>query len=207
MTVDAAQLALFAAAFAVAVASPGPMVAAIVARAMAFGFPSGAAMAFGAIVGDTAFALTAMFGLAALAAWFDAALVVLKYVGAAWLIWLGWKLITAAAQGLRGPDGAPPRDSLRGAFLTAAAIGLGNPKAMLFYLAVFPGFFDVTRLTALDAAAILAVIAPILILANLAWALAAARAGRLFTSARAVRTVNRVSGGVLGAAGVAVAAS
>lgn len=207
MTLTLTQLAAFAAAFMVAVASPGPMVAAIVARSMAFGFASGAAMACGAVVGDVVFALTAMFGLAALAAYLEGAVAVLKYVGAAWLIWLGVQLIRAPAEGLRAPDGAPKRDSLLRAFLSAAAVGLGNPKAMLFYLAVFPGFFDVTRLTAWDAAAILAVIAPLLVAANLVWAAAAAKAGRVFTSARAVRAVNAASGGLLGAAGVAVAAT
>ena len=207
MSVTLSQLALFALAFGVAIATPGPLVAAIVARSMAFGFPSGAAMAVGAVVGDVVFALTAMFGLAALALWFDTAIVVLKYVGAAWLIWLGVGLLRAPAQALRA-QGAPPRsDSLRRAFLSAVAIGLGNPKAALFYLAVFPGFFDVARLGVADALAILAVIVPILIGGNLLWAAFGARAGRLLTSAKAVRAVNRVSGGVLAGAGVAIAAS
>jgi len=207
MTVTLHQLGLFALAFSVAIASPGPLVAAIVARSMAFGFPSGAAMAFGAVIGDVTFALTAMFGLAALALWFDTAIVALKYVGAAWLIWLGMALLRAPAQALPAPGAPPRRDSLRRAFLSAAAIGLGNPKAALFYLAVFPGFFDVTRLGAADALAILTVILPILIGGNLAWAAFGARAGRLLTSARRLRAVNRVSGGVLAGAGVAIAAS
>ncbi len=207
MTVTLHQLVLFALAFSVAIASPGPLVAAIVARSMAFGFPSGAAMAAGAVIGDTVFALTAMFGLAALALWFDVAIVALKYIGAAWLIWLGVGLLRAPAQPLREPGAAPRSDSLRRAFLSAALIGLGNPKAALFYLAVFPGFFDVTRLGALDALAILAVILPILVGGNLLWAAFGARAGRLLTSTRRMRAVNRVSGGVLAGAGVAIAAS
>ncbi|PKP62414.1 MAG: hypothetical protein CVT86_07855 [Alphaproteobacteria bacterium HGW-Alphaproteobacteria-8] len=113
----------------------------------------------------------------------------------------------AAKSSVCAPGATPRRDSLRRAFLSAVAIGLGNPKAALFYLAVFPGFFDVTRLGAQDALAILAVILPILIGGNLAWAAFGARAGRLLTSARRLRAVNRVSGGVLTAAGVAIAAS
>jgi threonine/homoserine/homoserine lactone efflux protein len=206
VTVTLVELGLFAAALCVAAASPGPMAAAITARSMAFGFRSGAAMAVGAIFGDFLFASLAMFGLAALSLWFETAVVALKYVGAAWLIWLGVKLIRAPAAPLRAPGAAPPADSLRRAFLSAVLIGVGNPKAALFYLAVFPGFFNIARLTALDAAAILAVIAPILIGGNLLWAALAARAARLLRSARAVRAVNRASGGVLAGAGVAVAA-
>jgi threonine/homoserine/homoserine lactone efflux protein len=207
MTVTLAQLGLFAAAFAMAIASPGPVATAIVARAMAFGFAPGAAMAVGAVIGDIAFALAAMFGLAALSAWFETGVVVLKYVGAAWLIWLGWRLLTAPAAALRDPGARPSRGELARGFAQGAVLNLGNPKAMLFYLAVFPGFFDVARLGLADVAAILALIVVICVAGGLVWAFLAARAGRVFTSARAARAVNRVSGGALGAAGVAIAAT
>lgn len=206
MTVTVAQLLIFAAAFAVVIASPGPLVAGVSARAMAFGFGPAAAMAAGAVVGDIVFALVAMFGLGALAGWLDGVVAALKYVGAAWLIWLGIGLLRAPAPS-RAVAGDAPRQSLPRAALSGAALGLGNPKAALFYVALFPGFFDVSRLTVWDALAIIAVIAPIMVGGNLIWAAVAARAGRALTSARAVRTVNRLSGGVLGAAGVAIAAS
>ena len=207
MTVALSQLGLFAAAFALAIASPGPVAAAIVARAMAFGFAPGAAMALGAVVGDIVFAVAAMTGLAALSAWFEAGVVALKYLGAAWLIWLGWRLLTAPAAALRAPGARPSRGALLRSFTQGAVVNLGNPKAMLFYLAVFPGFFDVARLTPTDAAAILGVIVALCVSGGLVWAALAARAGRAFASARAVRAVNRISGGALGAAGLAIAAS
>ncbi|MEM7743531.1 MAG: LysE family translocator [Pseudomonadota bacterium] len=206
MTVTALELALFAAAFMVAVASPGPFIAALVARSMAYGVRSGAAMAVGAVAGDFLFATLAMIGLAALSVWMDWALVILKYVGAAWLIWMGISLIRRRV-GLPDPGAPPPRDNLWHAFWSAVVLGIGNPKAALFYVAVFPGFFDISDLTVWDGVAILGVIAPILIGGNLIWAMVAARAGRLLKSARAVRRMNVASGGVLGAAGVAIAAT
>lgn len=207
MTVTLAQLGLFAAAFAMAIASPGPVTAAIVARSVAFGFLPGAAMAIGAVVGDVAFALAAIFGLAALSVWFETGVLVLKYAGAAWLIWLGWRLLTAPAAAPQNPLARPSRGDLARAFTQGAVVNLGNPKAMLFYLAIFPGFFDAARLTTADAAAILAVIVSICVGGGLVWAALAARAGRAVASAGAAARINRISGGVLGAAGVAIAAS
>lgn len=205
MTVTLAQLALFAAAFVMVVASPGPMAAAIVARSMAFGFRSGAAMAVGSIVGDVLFVALAIYGLSLLTVWFESAVVALRYAGAAWLIWMGVRLILSQ-RGVGAAAGPAPRaESLRRAFMAAVVIGIGNPKAALFYAAIFPGFFDMARLTPADIAAILGVILPILVGGNLIWAAAGGRAGRLLSSARAVRNVNRVSGGMLAGAGLAIA--
>jgi threonine/homoserine/homoserine lactone efflux protein len=92
-------------------------------------------------------------------------------------------------------------------FLSGAALSLGNPKAALFYLAVFPGFFDIPRLAGSDIAAIYAIIAVILVGGHLLWAAAAARARHLLRTPRAVRTVNRLSGGLLAGAGVAIIAT
>ncbi len=206
MTVTLLELALFAAALAVAVASPGPFVVALAARSMAYGFRSGAAMAVGAVAGDFLFASLAMLGLAAVSLWMDWALIVLKYVGAAWLIWIGISLIRRRAP-LTAPDAPPPQDNLRHAFLSAVVLGIGNPKAALFYFAIFPGFFDIGALTFWDGVAILAAIAPVLVGGNLVWAAVAARAGRHLKSARTVRRVNVASGGLLGGAGLAIAAS
>lgn len=200
------ELGLFAAAFAVAIATPGPFAAALVARGVAFGFPSAAGMALGGLVGDLAFATVALFGLALLAELFDGALIMLRYLGAAWLVWLGLRLLTA-----RMPrDGAPAparRAGVLQGFLSGSIIGLGNPKAALFYAAVFPGFFDIPRLTGWDIATIYATIIGIVLIGNMGWALAAARAGRLMRSPVAVRRVNRVSGGVLAGTGAVIAAT
>jgi threonine/homoserine/homoserine lactone efflux protein len=200
-----ADLALFAAAFAVAIASPGPFAAALVARGMAFGFPSAAGMALGGLAGDLAFASIALFGLALIAAWADLLIAVLRHAGAAWLIWLGLRLLTAP--GASREAQAPGRGGFRRGLLAGATLSLGNPKAALFYAAVFPGFFAIPTLTAPQIAAIYGVIVAILLGGHLLWAATAARAGRWLGSTKAVTTANRVSGGVLAGAGVAIAAS
>ena len=205
MTTTLSEFALFAAAFAVAIATPGPFAAALVARGIAFGFPSAAGMAVGGLVGDAVFAGVALFGLAVIADYAEPLLLALRYVGAAWLIWLGIGLIRARPTALDAE--APRREGAWRGFLSGAALSLGNPKAALFYLAVFPGFFAIPALTAADIAAIYAIIATILVGGHLLWAAAAARAGRLLRTPRAMCAVNRVSGGVLAGAGLAIAAT
>lgn len=200
-----AELALFAAAFVVAIASPGPFAAALVARGVAFGFPSAAGMALGGLLGDILFASIALFGLTLLAHNAEMLIAVLRYVGAAWLIWLGLRLLLSRAESLQA---ATPRDRglPRGA-IAGAVLSLGNPKAALFYAAVFPGFFDIATLTGGQIVAIYATIVTILITGHLLWAAAAARAGRLLQSPHALTGANRACGAVLTGAGVAIAAS
>jgi threonine/homoserine/homoserine lactone efflux protein len=206
MTVTPDQLALFAAAIFVMVASPGPLVAAIAARAASFGFRSGAAMVAGASLADGTWIVAAMLGLGVIAATHAGLLVVLKYIGAAWLIWIGLKLVFGKGS-MIGSGEVPPRDSLPGAALSGALLNLGNPKAALFYMALFPGFFDVASLTFRDGLAILAIAMPIGAGSDLCYAWAAAKARGLLTGTPAAKRIDRLSGGVLCGAGAAIAAT
>lgn len=203
MTVTLAQLALFAGTFFFVALAPGPLTAALVARSVAQGFGAGAAMALGTLAGDIVWALTAIFGLAVLAAAHAAVLVWLKYAGAALLVYLGVRLILAAR---RGGTAALPQS--RGhAAVTGFLITIGNPKAALFYLAIMPGFFDIARLTAADVALILATLAVVLMAVTLGYAAVAARAARVLRSPAGVASMNQTSGVLLIGAGVAVAAA
>ena len=207
MSIELHQLALFAVAFAVMVASPGPFVAAIAARSAAFGFRNGFAMALGASLAECIYVMLAVFGLAALAATHSWALEILRYVGAAWLIWLGWTLLTSRASVVKPEGGTPVSDNPWRAFWVGALINLGNPKAALFYMAIFPGFFDMTALGIWDAVAILCVTLPIGLMLDCAYAGAGAKARTLLKNERSIRRVNRATGGVMVGAGAAIAAS
>lgn len=206
MTVTLAELALFAIAMVILVASPGPFVAALAARSAVLGRRSGTAMAVGASLTEGIWIAAALFGLGAIAATHAWALVALKYVGAAWLIWIGVNLLVAR-HSLVTPDGAPRAEPLWRAFLSGALLNLGNPKAALFYMTVFPGFFDMTALTRLDGLVILAVALPIGLGNDLCYVWAAARARRMLTDGRTARRVDQASGDVLTAAGAAIAAT
>ena len=207
MSIEPYQLLLFAMAFSVMVISPGPFVAAIAARSAAFGFRNGFMMALGASLAECVYVMLAVFGLAALAVTHGWALEILRFVGAAWLIWLGWTLLTSRASIVKTEGGPPVNDSPWRAFWVGALINLGNPKAALFYMAIFPGFFDMSALGIWDAVAILLVTLPLGLLFDCAYAFAGAKARLLLRNDRAIKRVNRATGGVMVGAGVAIAAS
>lgn len=207
MTVTLTELGLFAVAMFLLVASPGPFVAALAARSAALGKRSGTAMALGASLTETVWIAAALLGLGAIAEAHGWALVVLKYVGAAWLIWIGLRLLFTRHSLVKPDADGLTREPLWRAFTTGALLNLGNPKAALFYMAVFPGFFDMTALTWIDGLIILAVAFPIGLGNDLAYVWAASRARRFLSNRRAARHVDQVSGGVLTSAGVAIAAT
>ena len=206
MTIEWHQLAFYALAYAVMVVSPGPFVAAIAARSAAFGFHAGISMAIGAWIAEKIWILTAIFGLALIAAHYASILVILKFVGAGWLIWLGWKLISGRS-GVMTPIGMVKAEPFWRGVATGAAINLGNPKAALFFMALFPGFFEVAAMTWVDAALIVAVSTPIGLGSDLTYAWAAAKARALLSNTRTARRIDQATGGVLAGAGVAIAAT
>ncbi|ODN71688.1 LysE family translocator [Methylobrevis pamukkalensis] len=195
----------FSSALAIAAAVPGPGVAAIVARALGAGFRRTLPMVLGLTLGDLVYLSAAVFGLAALAQTFGTAFMVLKYLGAAYLVWLAVKLWTAPVG--KGLDVAASADEgrMRG-FLAGLLVTLGNPKTMVFYLALLPSIIDLETIDALGYVELcLAVVAVLLVVIG-GYAYAAGRARSLFHRPRAVRMMNRGAGGMMAGAAVAIVA-
>jgi threonine/homoserine/homoserine lactone efflux protein len=194
------SLLLFAAVYFAAVATPGPGLAALVARVLAYGLAGVAPFIAGYVVGDMIWLLVAGTGLAALANAFAGAFTAIKYAGAAYLLYLAWR--TATAPATRG-EAPPPASRGTRAFFGSLSLTLGNPKVMVFFLSVMPLVVDVKGLTLANLALLVAIGVPIIATTLAAYALAANRARALFRSARAMRFAHRAAGGVM--AGVAVA--
>lgn len=194
----------FCVAYALAVSVPGPFIAAMVARTIAQGPRTGIAMNAGAGLGDLVWASLTLFGLALIAGLIAPLLAVLKYVGAAYIVWIGYRLIASKPA---APEAmAMRRESAGLSFLAGLTITLGNPKPIAFFLAVMPGIFDLASLTLADKMLILCVIPFILTAVLSAYALTAARARRVLSSARAVQRINRGAGAAMIGAGTAIAA-
>lgn len=199
------SLVLFAAVYAVAVASPGPGIVALVARVLARRGTSGiAAFAAGFVAGDLIwFALTAT-GFALVVQILVPLFVALKYGGALYLAYLAWRAWTAPVQDIAAE---PPRgETPSRLFLCGLTLTLGNPKVILFFLALLPSVIDIDHLGPLGIAEISATIVVVLSTILFAYALAAARARRIFTSPRARLAINRGAGAVMAGAAVAVVA-
>lgn len=206
MTIEWHQLALYAFAYWIMVISPGPFVAAIAARSAAYGFRAGISLAIGAWVAEKMWIIAAVFGLALIAQHYASILIVLKFAGAALLIWMGLRLIMGRT-GVMAPGELVAREPFWKGFTTGLMINIGNPKAALFFMALFPGFFDVSQMGWIDAVVIIAVSAPIGLGSDMMYAYAASKARAMLSNTRTARRVDQATGGVLGAAGVAIAAS
>lgn len=200
---DLSGLLLFCGVYAVAVCSPGPAVAAIVARVLAVGIPRTAPFIWGIVAGDLVWFVLVSLGLAALAQNFQTLFLVIKYAGVAYLLYLAWKLWTAPAD---APQDAPQArgEGVR-LFLGGLALTMGNAKVMVFFVSILPLVVDLNAMSLATAIELSALMLTILSIAMWTYALAASRARRLITSPRAMRLVNRGTGAAMAGAAVAVA--
>lgn len=201
---DVTGLIVFAAALAVAAASPGPAVTALVARVLVRGTAGAVAFMLGLSVGDVVWLTAAILGLAFVAKTFALAFLVLKYAGAAYLVYLAWRMWTAPA-GAHAAAAPKAEHPLR-LFAAGLSLTLGNPKTMIFYLALLPNLIDLGGVTALGYTELVAITFCVLTVVDGGYVLLATRARRLITSPRAMRLVNRGAGTLLAGAAVAVAA-
>ena len=135
-----ADYGAFVATIVLFLASPGPGNLALITSTGKGGIRGGLAATFGVIAGDQVLMWMAVAGVAALLAAYPAAFSAVQWLGAAYLAWLGWKMVTAK-------PGAAPILNIRPRqyFQQALGITLLNPKAIVFYMAFFPLFVDPAR--------------------------------------------------------------
>ncbi|SLN42507.1 LysE family translocator [Oceanibacterium hippocampi] len=198
-----ASLLIFAGALFVAAGSPGPSIAALVARVISRGVGDVLPFLAAMWIGEAIWLSFAIFGLAVVAESFHLAFLVIKWAGVAYLLWLAIRMWRApvAVDGAALPRAATPFRL----FLAGMAVTLGNPKIMMFYLALLPAIVDLTRVTALGWAELTATMALVLIVVDLAWVAAAAQARRFLRSSRAMRIANRSSAALMAGAAAAIA--
>lgn len=196
MTASAFDLLFYAGAVLVLFATPGPVWVALTARALSGGFASAWPLAVGVTLGDLMWPLLAIFGMSWVVANVAGAMLVMRWVAAAMFLGMGALLIHHAGRPIAA-DGRLTRPGRMAGFLAGLAAILGNPKAILFYMGVLPGFFDLSRVTGPDIVAIIAVSGIIPLFGNLGLALFLDRARRLLSSPQALARLNRVSGALL----------
>ncbi len=206
MTVTFHELLLYAGGMALLWAIPGPVWVALTARALSGGFASAWPLAIGVALGDMIWPMSAIFGLTWILSVYGDFLQVLRWVAAIVFIVMGILLI-------RKPAVAPTTDSrmtkpgMWAGFAVGVAAVIGNPKAILFYMGVLPGFFDLTKVNGVDIAAILAISALVPMCGNIALALFLDKARRLLSSPSSIRKLNLGSGILLIAVGVVISLS
>jgi threonine/homoserine/homoserine lactone efflux protein len=197
-------LLLFCFVYLLATASPGPGIAAIIARVMAHGSRGIAAFLAGFVVGDLIWFTLAATGMSVIAQQAHAVFVAVKFGGVAYLLFLAYKLWTSPAQPVRDSADAPVQSPAR-LFAGSLALTLGNPKVMVFFLALLPTVVDVSHVTFAGFMQIAAGMAVIISCVLSAYAIAALRARRFFRNAHSVRWLNRGSGTVMAGAAIVIA--
>jgi threonine/homoserine/homoserine lactone efflux protein len=198
-------LATFCVAYFLAVATPGPGVAAVISQGLSRGSAGAPAFIAGFLIGDLIWFAGAAFGLSALARTAHTAFVVVRYLGALYLLYLAYKLWTAPARPLEADDARRPDQRPRGLFWGSFTLTLSNPKPMLFFVALLPTVVPLDRLNAFGHLEIAGAIAVILPATLGGYVLLATRARAWLRSPRAIKMVNRGSGTLMAAAAVAVA--
>jgi threonine/homoserine/homoserine lactone efflux protein len=197
-------LLVFSLIYALAVATPGPGVAAILARALGRGVTGAPAFIGGFVAGDLLWFTLAALGLAVLAQRAQALFVGVRFAGALYLLYLAWRLWRAPPGALDAAL-APRQERALQLFLGALALTLGNPKTMVFFLAVLPTVVDLAHLTPGGFLKIAAVIIVVLPAVLGAYTVFAARARARLARPQTARWLQRGTGAVMAAAAVAVA--
>ena len=195
-------LALFGAMLIVALV-PGPAVFAVIARTFSSGFSRGLMMIIGITLGDFIFILLALFGLSIISEIMGTTFLIIKYASAAYLIWLGVNLIKSKAT----PEDikASKESSLVTNLATGLMINLGNPKAIVFYIGLFPAFIDVNNVVAADVLAIMGVATLAFGSVNICYALLALRAKKMLKNPNASSLINKTAGTIMVSTGTLVA--
>ena len=196
----------FAIAIFVLAITPGPGVFAIISRSLASGFKTTLLMIAGCVTGDIIFLLFAIMGMSVIAQTMGTLFLLVKIVGAGYLIFLGIKIwiakpVPAHLQQINGK-----KTIGYGNYLSGLGITLANPKVILFYCGFLPTFMDLESMTGFDIFLVTIVLAMVLSVVLISYSYLASSARLFFSSPRSVKWLNRTAGTVMISAGAAIAA-
>lgn len=197
-----ATIALFTAMVVLALI-PGPGIIIVVGRTLSQGFTAGIITSIGIITGDFIFIALSVYGLSTLSVALGEFFTLIRFLGAAYLIWLGLSLILAKSKPTENNAKDTPKHSA--SFIAGLLTTLSNPKAILFYLSFFPAFIDIPTMTYLDLATIFIVTTLSIGGVMLSYAYLANKGGTLLRASSLSKKINIFSGGVLISSGVFVA--
>ncbi|MSU90484.1 LysE family translocator [Rhodobacteraceae bacterium 2CG4] len=204
MTLTPAQIGLYAGALFILFLTPGPVWVALIARALAAGFHGAWPLALGVVVGDVLWPLLAVFGVGFIVSVYGDALAALRIAGAVIFVVMGLGLIRGRHRTI-GENSALTAPGIWAGFTAGVLVILGNPKAILFYMGVLPGFFDLSAITGWDIAAICLISALVPLAGNLLLAVFLGRVRAILSSPAARARLNLGAGVTLILVGFAIA--
>ena len=184
--------------------SPGPGLFAIISNGLSSGFKNTSFLVIGMVLGDIIFLLLAIFGLSAITSILGEFFIIVKYIGGAYLLYLGYKILTSKEDDTNIED--IKEISWKKNFFAGLFITLSNPKVILFYLGFLPAFINIQTLTYIDIVIVTTLVTIILGGVLLAYAYSASSAKKLFKSKSSKKKMNIVAGSVMITAGGALIA-
>lgn len=190
-----AVLIAYCGALFIAAVIPGPGITAIVARALGSGFKPTFFMGLGLILGDMIYLTAVILGLAFIAQTFTTTFMLIKIAGALYLCYIAWKLWTTGLL----PQNIEARrsTSITMSFLSGLLVTLGNPKSMLFYVALVPTLVDLSSIGLEEYGILLAATFVVLLIVLVPYIALASRARVLLKQPKALQRLNRIAAGVL----------
>ncbi|WP_320006236.1 LysE family translocator [Maridesulfovibrio sp.] len=183
---------------------PGPGVISIIAQSVSRGFKSTALYCLGIVSGDLCYLLLAIFGMGFMAQKLGAGFMILKWAGAAYLVYLGIKSWTAIAP-CADYEIQPAAKSIGRTYLAGLCVSLGNPKLIAFYCGFLPGFMDLQALGTFDIIIVICSVIPTILSVLLVYAWLGNRSRAAIRSPRIWKIANRCAGSVLIGSGVVIA--
>ena len=203
MTISIWDLVLYAGALLALFLTPGPVWLALMARSVSGGFHAAWPLALGVACGDILWPLVAVAGMSWLVSEVSGAMGLLRWVACGMFVVMGLLLIRHSGDGVQ-ENRALTRPGTLAGFLAGVVVILGNPKAILFYMGVLPGFFELSQITWLDVAAIVALSVLVPLLGNLAMAASIHHLRHFIASPRILQRINRISGGLMICVGLVI---
>ena len=204
MTITTYDMLLYAGALAILFMTPGPVWVALLARSLSGGFQGAWPLALGVAVGDIFWPLVAILAVTWLVSMFAGFMLVLKWVAVVFFLVMGISLIRHA-DGALASNNRLTRPGMWAGFMAGVAVILSNPKAVLFYMGVLPGFFDLTQVTILDMVVICTLSFVVPLVGNLLLALFVDRVRWILKSPAAIRRMNLTAGWLLVGVGLVIA--
>jgi threonine/homoserine/homoserine lactone efflux protein len=194
----------YCAAITLAAATPGPAMFAVITNGVSRGFLRAFMAGVGVAAGDAVLVTLALLGLVALAQTFEWVFLLLKYAGAAYLVFLGLKMWRAAAT--QSNEAQAPQARLSRSFFLGASIALGNPKAILFHASIMPLILNLNTMTLADGLLVVTVVISVNILTMGLYAALAGQASGWFRTSKRMRLMNRFAGSAMIGTGALIAA-
>lgn len=182
-------------------ALPSASVALVITRSATLGVADGIAVTAGIILGDLVFILLAIFGLTLVAEIMGSLFMVVKYLGASYLLWLGYTLIISKSTTAIKIDTKIKHQNLVTSFFAGFILTLGDIKAIIFYASLFPVFIDLTALQTSDVLVIISVMVVSLGSVKIFYAFSAAKIVSLARNNRFDNAAKKTMGGFLLGAG------